>query len=192
MLRSFTAIKSQLSRFTTAASTAAPETYNKGMAIFHWTMAIGVGSCIGSVLYAQSLDRKDPKRGEVMRFHKSMGLAMATLIVPRIGYRLISKIPAHIPGSKLQTTAADAAHYALYGSVLTLAGSGIVMGYYSGFGVPFFTVDKMIPGAKEKNTAISGNAFWVHSNVGKFLEYLVPIHVGAVGLHMAQGHRILV
>jgi cytochrome b561 len=67
--------------------------------------------------------------------------------------------------------------------------SGITMGYFGGKGLPFFGYT--IPGAEEKDGALAKSAFIWHKRAGTVLEYLVPIHVGAVGLHMMRGHKIL-
>jgi cytochrome b561 len=47
-------------------------------------MAIGAGTCIGTVLYAQSLPKDTAEgkemRGQLMSVHKSIGLAMAVFV----------------------------------------------------------------------------------------------------------------
>lgn len=55
------------------------------------------------------------------------------------------------------------------------------MGYFGGKGIPFFGYT--IPGAAEPTPAVAKNAFWSHGWVGFGLEYLIPVHVGAVGYH---------
>jgi len=63
------------------------------------------------------------------------------------------------------------------------------MGYFGGKGLPFFGYT--IPGAEKPNGQIAKNAFKVHKQAGVFFEYLVPLHVGGVGLHYLKGEKIL-
>ena len=62
------------------------------------------------------------------------------------------------------------------------------MGYYGGKGLPFFY--KTIPGAETPNGSIAKNAFAIHKNIGVYGKYLVPLHVGAAGLHVVRGQPI--
>ncbi len=57
----------------------------------------------------------------------------------------------------------------------------MVMGYFGGKGIPFFGFH--IPGAAEPIPSIAKNSFWLHGWVGFAMEYLIPIHIGAVGYH---------
>jgi cytochrome b561 len=66
--------------------------------------------------------------------------------------------------------------------------SGIAMGYYGGKGLPFFYTT--IPGAESPNGSIAKNAFAIHKNIGVYGKYLVPLHVGAAGLHVVRGQPI--
>lgn len=62
------------------------------------------------------------------------------------------------------------------------------MGYYGGKGLPFFYTT--IPGAEAPNGSIAKQAFSIHKTVGVYGKYLVPLHVGAAGLHVARGQSI--
>jgi len=73
-----------------------------------------------------------------MHFHKSMGLVMFGLILPRLGARLVSKIPAHLPASSLEIFAGKLSHFALYGALVFMPTSGVLMSYLNGRGIPFF------------------------------------------------------
>jgi cytochrome b561 len=149
-------------------------------------------SCIGSALYAQTLNGKDPNRAKAMHVHKSMGLLMGALLIPRIGLRLISKIPAHLPAPRLQLLISKGTHYGLLGSIGALAGSGIAMGYYSGYGVPFFAWEG-IAGATgdSKDPKFAKLIFGYHQAIGQLFEYLVPLHVGGVVVGAFQGFNLL-
>ena len=58
---------------------------------------------------------------------------------------------------------------------------------YGGKGLPFFfkTIEPF-----EKNGTIAKYSFKVHKTMGTYGKYLVPLHVGAAGMHAAQGGSI--
>lgn len=67
--------------------------------------------------------------------------------------------------------------------------TGLLMGYFSGKGLPFFGLQ--IPGRTEPVPFIAKWAYVTHSWVGWAFEYAIPMHVGAAGLHSLQGHHVL-
>jgi cytochrome b561 len=153
-------------------------------------MAGGALACIGTVQYQQRTKDKKMK-GKAMFLHKSVGLLMAGMIIPRIALRLASKVPKLPEGTPVEHLGAKLSHLGAYGLLLTLPVTGVAMGYYGGKGLPFFFTT--IPGAdkKSKNGKLAGWSWKVHKYAGVALEYLLPIHVGAVGFHAMKGHSIL-
>jgi cytochrome b561 len=75
-----------------------------------------------------------------MDTHKSLALIVLALLPVRIGARYLSKakLPKPLPGSKLEHLAATVSHYSLYAAMTVMPLTGVTMGYYSGFGLPFF------------------------------------------------------
>lgn len=130
-------------------------------------------------------------KGKWMNLHKSTALIFAAMLPARVGLRLASKLPAHLPGSTPEIFAGKASHLAMYGFMGVMPATGIAMGYFGGKGLPFFGMT--IPGAQgdAKNGKLAGNAFWLHKNAGLAFEYLFVLHLGAVGYHIARGHPIL-
>lgn len=63
--------------------------------------------------------------------------------------------------------------------------TGIAMGIFSGYGVPFFFTN--IPGVKNPNKEISNNAYYSHKKVGKVFEGLVAIHIIATAYYYFNG-----
>mmetsp|Transcript_21708 Transcript_21708/g.60371 ORF Transcript_21708/g.60371 Transcript_21708/m.60371 type:complete len:236 (+) Transcript_21708:240-947(+) len=175
-----------------AAAAAAPQTvesYNLAMKFFHWATAAGIVTCVGTVQYAMNIKDKKQK-AQAMMIHKSTGLLVACLVIPRLATRLLSKIPAHHPETlQLERYAADAAHYLLYGMMFAMPASGIAMGYYGGKGLPFFGTT--IPGAAESKPEVAKNAFKAHKKIGVAMEVMLSGHVGAVGLHAIRGQNVL-
>ena len=174
---------------------ATPANYSRPMQIFHWFMGIGMCGAIGLVVAAQQLpgkkngdpvnDAKVARRGELMKFHKSIGLAMFAAMVPRVGLRLVSKIPAPLPGAPWEHLAGTLSHALLYGAIVFMPASGVIFGYYGGYGVPFFDIWKLQGATPEKkNKEIADFFFTWHTRVGEALEYLLVAHVGAVFYHI--------
>ena len=65
--------------------------------------------------------------------------------------------------------------------MLFLPFTGILMGYFSGNGLPFFGYT--IPGRKEKVPFIAKYAYITHTWAGWFFEFAIPVHIGAAGAH---------
>jgi cytochrome b561 len=79
-------------------------------------------------------------------------------------------------------------HYALYAFMTIMPATGIAMGYFGGKGLPFFYTT--FDGAKQANGQIAKYAFNIHKQLGTYGKFLVPLHVGASGLHFARGQGI--
>lgn len=125
-----------------------------------------------------------------MRIHKSIGLLLMGGVIARLGVRLATKaIPPSPPGPWIQHMAGHASHLGFYAITIFMPVSGITMGYMGGKGLPFFAWD--LPGAATPDKALAGSAYTWHKRAGQVLEYMVPLHVGAVGFHVFKGHNIL-
>ena len=155
-----------------------------------WLQAL-IG-CFGFVKLAQNTKDKKEK-GNLMWYHKSFGLLMAGMLIPRVGIRLASRVPALMEGPAWEHAAAKATHaFIVYGGIAFMPISGVAMGYFGGKGLPFFWTK--VPGASKenKNGKLAGKAYKAHKFVGKYGAYLVPLHVGAVGYHhLFKGQKIL-
>lgn len=146
-----------------------------------------IGS-IGCVLQAQQAPKEE--KGKWMFRHKSLGLLTGIILGPRLVVKLMSKSPVPLAGSSVvEGWLAKANHFALYGFTTTMASTGIAMGLTGGNGLPFFYTT--IPALPEKNKEVAGLAFKIHKQVGYYGKFLVPLHVGAAGYHVARGHSIL-
>lgn len=126
-----------------------------------------------------------------MFYHKSVGLLMGALIVPRIANRLVSKLPPPPKGTAIEHLGANISHYGAYGLLLVLPLTGIGMGYYGGKGLPFFFTT--IPGAdkEHKNGKLAGWMWKIHKYAGVAMEYLIPLHITGAAFHAVKGHSVL-
>jgi len=131
------------------------------------------------------------QKGNYMFWHKSCGLAVAALMIPRVAVRLGSRIPVHVPGPAWQMTAGSLSHAAMYSLMIYMPLSGVTMGYFGGKGLPFFFTT--IPGApgKDKNGTLAKYAYKTHKFLGYYFEILAGLHVGAVGMHILKGENVL-
>jgi cytochrome b561 len=155
----------------------------------HWTMGGAIIACVGCVQGA--IYTKDKKlKGDLMFYHKSFGLLSLGFLFPRLALRAVSKIPEHLPGPAWELISAKVTHGLLYAFMIIMPISGTIMGYYSGKGLPFFW--KTLDGAPKADGATAKQAFQIHKQVGSYLQYVVPLHAGAVGYHfIVKGKNIL-
>lgn len=132
-------------------------------------MAVGIIGCVLFVKKAQwaKADKQDELAMYYMKYHKvrclpvmiimtfflyrithpyqSFGLLMAAAAIPRVGYLLVSKRPAHLAAPAIQQLAATVSHLSLYGFMIFMPVTGILMGYFGGKGDhPFSTSSPLI------------------------------------------------
>ena len=186
MLRS--RLMQSIRRFS-SSTPSAPEAYPTAMKAIHWGMATGLGGCVMFVKIAQSYNFKGNTAedkaniGYYMRLHKTFGLMMAFLILPRLLVRRGSTLPAPVVGAAWEHLLAKIGHYSLYGFMLFLPVTGITMGIFGGKGLPFFSYT--IPGLSKPVPSVAKLAFKTHTSAGKIFPYVAATHVGAVGYHRA-------
>ena len=66
------------------------------------------------------------------------------LLVPRLATRMFSRIPAN---TDALASLSKASHLGTYALLTTMCATGFGMGYFNGFGLPFFVKEWHIPGA---------------------------------------------
>ena len=96
-----------------------------------------------------------------------------------------------VAGPTWEIVAGKLSHFGLYALLIVLPGTGIAMNWVSGRGVPLFTTTVNAPFAITPKPEVAKTAFWVHSKAGQVLEYVVPLHIGAVGYHAVKGTNVL-
>jgi cytochrome b561 len=166
---------------------ALEQQYAAPLRYLHWLIAGGTFATFATVQLAMRSTGK--QKGDYMMLHKSLGLSVLMCTAPRVFLRLSTKMPAAIPGSFLEKTAASAGHALMYVFLIGMPTTGFVMGYFGGKGLPFFGI--VIPGASTPNGKLAGQAFKIHKQMGWFYELFVPLHVSAVGVHALKGQNIM-
>ena len=150
------------------------------MQFFHWTMGFGVLYCFATAQLTHHTKDKE-LIGKLMFQHKSSGLLIIGLLVPRLAVRLFSRKPPHLPSTSFEKWGAKLSHFSSYVCLTGLSFSGVMMGLYSGNGFPFF-VDTFHywQGPEYVRKDLAGFAYKMHKYGGSAMEYLIALHVGAV------------
>jgi cytochrome b561 len=167
-----------------------PDLYSRSLRVMHFVMAGLVLGAVGTVVTATDQPKTpagDARRGTLMFWHKSMGLAVAMLLPLRLGMRYSAHIPAPLPAPAVQLLAAQLTHLALYGGMLFMAITGVTMGYTSGRGMPFFFTTFQVDG---KDPATAKQAYGLHKQFGHWWKLTIPLHFMGALAHAAQGQRI--
>ncbi|GMI14823.1 hypothetical protein TrLO_g291 [Triparma laevis f. longispina] len=167
--------------------------YSLAQSSLHWLSAPALLGSVGLVLTAQNTKKGSKSfgmsKGDLMYYHKSFGTLSFMLMIPRVGLKIMSsKVGPLLTSSGVEQTAANISHKALYGFLTIMPISGVAMGMYGGKGLPFFGTT--ISAFKEKNGTVAKYAFKIHKNVGYYGKFLIPLHVGAAGVHGVQGGGI--
>eukprot|EP01126_Amoeba_proteus_P035248 TRINITY_DN3545_c0_g1_i1.p1 TRINITY_DN3545_c0_g1~~TRINITY_DN3545_c0_g1_i1.p1 ORF type:complete len:201 (-),score=20.67 TRINITY_DN3545_c0_g1_i1:129-731(-) len=173
---------------TAEGTTNEVQLYDRSLRWLHWGMAATIIGCVSFVKRAQS-EKDMQKKGELMFYHKSFGLASVGLLLPRIFLLYKKGTPGPIPGTNIvERMLGNLSHKAFYVLLCALPITGIQMGYYGGKGLPFFFTT--IPGAEKPKPDFAKFAYLNHKRAGQILEILFPIHIGAALVHAARGHRV--
>tara|TARA_B110001452_G_scaffold2302_1_gene1987 strand:- start:503 stop:1213 length:711 start_codon:yes stop_codon:yes gene_type:complete len=180
------------------AAEAVEGQYALSLRWLHWVMGASMLTCMGTVKASQwttgetFLGTKGQTKGTLMMIHKSTAVLVSAMLFPRVLLRVATKAPPPIPGNILEKFAANVSHVAMYGFMAFMPFTGLAMGYYGGKGVPFYGL-YTFPGAtgEAKDGKFAGRMFKLHKQVGQYIYYLVPVHVGAAFFHVFRGQAIL-
>lgn len=98
----------------------APSTYSGAQKALHWTVAVLVLAMVGLGL-AMTAIGPGPAKNTLYELHKSVGLVVLALMVPRAALRWRRGAPPLVPGLPAwQRAAAHASHGALYGLLVAV------------------------------------------------------------------------
>jgi cytochrome b561 len=159
-----------------------PETYDRVQRTFHWTMAAIVLTAVLLGLWSSFLTPGTPFRQELLDVHKSLGLTAAMLILPRIVYRLLTRVPPDTDGSPLTRAAAHGAHLTLYALMLFMPITGYISSAAGGHSLPWFGLFQW-PRLLGKDAALSHWGEWLHDHGAWVVYAVIAIHIAAVVWH---------
>jgi len=189
-------MKRLLSTSTSSTAEAAGEVvqrYGFSLRWLHIIQGVAAIGAIGSVNAAMRQPKTpegQEQRGQIMIFHKSCGTLIFATLPIRFLVRAVAKTPPHLPAPKVLQFAASASHLVLYGGLLFMSTTGILMGYYGGRPVYFFNTTFDIK-ADPVDKPMMSYFYKIHKQVGFWWQFMVPLHIGGTAFHMVQGHRIL-
>lgn len=164
-------------------STAATDRYTAVSMAFHWTAAFLVIGLYGLGLSLESFG--EDFEHLAVPLHKSFGLLLFFLTMLRLAWRLATPQPAALDGPTWQRTLASGAHRALYGLLVAVPVSGIVISWSAGRPVAFFGLFEL-PALIAKNGAAR--------DLKELHEVLSNLMIALVGLHAAAAvwhHHVL-
>jgi cytochrome b561 len=151
--------------------------YSKVAILFHWVIALLIGTNIWLANYAEDLPRA--ARAAYMNPHKAIGISILLLSIGRILWRLSHRPPAlpkKIAG--WQAKAGHAAHIAFYILMIVMPLTGWLMIGANGKAAPvdyfgLFTIDMAVG----KNAMIAGAAHEGHELLAWPFIVLIGLHV---------------
>lgn len=135
--------------------------YSKTAVFLHWLIAIGIFGMFALGWYASDLPKEAPKqmaydlfdwgiytwqlteaispRSFYFNLHKSLGVTIFAIILIRVLWRLVNNPPELLDTyKKWEKTLATVVHRVLYGLLIAVPLSGLIMSIYSKYGIKWF------------------------------------------------------
>ncbi|MTI42979.1 cytochrome b561 [Roseibium hamelinense] len=157
---------------------------------FHWIMALIIIGMLGMGLYMTSLPQTDPLTFQLYQLHKSFGFVILTLVVLRLGWRLLNPAPKLPNGMKpWERAAAHLGHTGLYALMFLIPISGWFMVSASPWNIPTVVFNVLniphlpVPGFLGTKEQAEGVFKFAHEYMAYFMIALVIAHVGAALKH---------
>jgi cytochrome b561 len=144
----------------------------------HWLIFLLMVAAWLAVESHEYFPKGSAERAQRMMLHKAFGTSIFFLVWLRLGWRLSGTTPAPEPAPRWQLLASSAVHWALYGLMIAMPLSGLVMSQLGGREVSFFGLFN-IPVFLEANKELAGQLKELHTDV------LWPLLLVAVGGHVA-------
>ncbi len=161
-------------------------TYSVTARRLHWwtvvALAIQVPLGLFMVRYGAATNFAEPT-GKLYDSHKLVGLAILTLLLARLAYRLAHGAPAAEPTVELwQKTASHITHWAIYALLIIVPMLGwLAISYYG----PFAPFSIKLPTLAGQDDAKAREVFHWHRLAAYALVLFIGMHVGAALFHYA-------
>ncbi len=152
------------------------------MRVLHWAIALGVIGLLAVGWWMQDLPN-GPRKIDIYKLHKSIGLTVLALMSLRIALRLVDRRRPAAPAMPAwQRRAARASHGLMYLLLLAMPLSGWLYNSASNFPLKWFELFRVpaLSGRDETLKAISGA---VHEYAAIALAAIVALHVAAALKH---------
>jgi len=158
--------------------------WHPALVVLHWSTALLVLGQYGLSRLMRDESRDLLARFALYQWHKSIGLTVAGLVILRLVLRLLLPAPAPADHAEWQRLAARAVHVGLYGCLIALPVSGLLMAaaapiqiptlYFGWFGVPH-------PIGPDKR--VYELMLRLHQQVFDLMNLLVLLHFAAAVTH---------
>ena len=154
--------------------------YHPAMVVLHWVLAFLIIAALAlGALVMVKIPNTDPHKVEALRSHMSGGMVILVLMLIRLVIRSRTSHPAPASaGHPLLDRLAWVSHRMFYGTVVVMAGSGIIMALQTGLFDAIFLGHGNLPAD-----------FWafpirgVHYIASRILMALIAIHAVAAFYH---------
>lgn len=165
-----------------AAHASARPPFDTVTITLHWLTAVVVLTLVGSgLLYGLVEDR--PWGGELLAFHRSLGVVIWTITMLRILWRITGARSPEFPTSMtpMHQLGARLSEYALYALLLIQPATGVAQTILRGH--PFKLFVWSIPSFAARNLALTGLFSKIHEIGAWFLVALAGLHAAAALVH---------
>ncbi len=162
----------------------------------HWSIAALFLCSYVTVKYRHWFTVKDtPENWTALQLHLSVGITIAVLVLLRIIWRLMNRVPDEEPGSRVAHLAAKLGHYALYAMMIVMPltgyiGTGVNTEYFFLFDITKFENTQVFSTIVTNGLNISFKEFeepidYIHKELGGELIVLLLIagHILAALYH---------
>lgn len=159
-----------------------PTRFSRTTLVLHWFVAFGVIGLIGVGLYMAENDAYT-----LYPLHKSVGMLMLLVILPRVVWRTINGWPQPVGTHRTwERTLARAVHWVLILGTLLMPLSGMLMSAAGGHGLSIFGWELL---AANPDPAHPGKVIALNKAAAGFgheaHELLASVLIGAIVLHVA-------
>ena len=157
--------------------------YTRVAIALHWLIALLLIGQFAFGWYLHEIPRGVAERGYFVNIHKSTGMLLGLLILFRLLWRLMHRVPP-LPDSvpRWERQAAAISHFLLYVLMIVMPLSGYIASNFSKWGVKFFNVIELAPwGFEDKQIYAVFND--IHYVTSWMLLALVLLHVLAALKH---------
>jgi cytochrome b561 len=154
--------------------------YHPALVVLHWALALLIIAALAlGALVMVNIPNTSPMKLEALRSHMSGGMAILALMLIRLVIRSRTAHPPTVSaGHPLLDRLAWLSHRMFYGTVIVMAGSGIIMALQTGLFDTVFLGNGNLPAD-----------FWafpvrfVHYVASRILMTLIAIHIAAAFYH---------
>ena len=163
---------------------------------FHWTTAILILGSYCAVYYRHWFtEEKTPENWTALQLHLSFGVTIAVVVLLRIIWRAMNRLPDPEPGTRIEHLAAHTGHYALYAVMVIMVvtgyiGTGVNTEYFFLFEIPKFESTQMFSVVVSDGLGMTFKEFekpvdFIHKDImGAWLVWLLVLgHVLAALYH---------